>query len=149
MTQNECRGIFISEFATLEKTIEFYLAKYFVPEISKQYEMIEIIIERLTFDAKRTALKTILDKKMGLKGFVPTNTKKYPSGKFVEELRKLQVKRNEFAHYHLADNIDGYCIRLVNFRDKTNVIEYTKSEFRDIINHIKKLASSILRDNIQ
>ncbi|OOQ60916.1 hypothetical protein [Mucilaginibacter pedocola] len=149
MTQDEYRGIFISEFATLEKAIEYYLADYFMGSPAKNYEMIEVIIERLSFDAKRTALKTILDKRMDSTGFKPTGTKKYPSGKIVEEIRKLQVIRNAFAHYHLADKRENFAIRLVNFRDKAEVMEYTIDQFNKEISKIKHYTSGILRNNLQ
>jgi hypothetical protein len=60
---NEYRGYFIAEFSKLERAIDLYLAKYFMANENDINQFISILIDRLTFENKAIALKTLFDKK--------------------------------------------------------------------------------------
>jgi hypothetical protein len=146
---NYYRGLLISRFATLEKSLDYYLASQFTSR-DNIADLTNIIIDRLTFENKKTALKAILDKKSSANGFVRTNTKSFPSGKFIEELRSLQFQRNCFAHYHLSTNIDepSSIISLIEFRDSKSILHYTKTKYYNILKRMDEAISKIIKDDM-
>ncbi|RYY06385.1 MAG: hypothetical protein EOP43_06530, partial [Sphingobacteriaceae bacterium] len=93
------RGLVIGSFTNLEKTIETILIDEFITDDSKKVDFMMIILDRMTFEAKRTSLKSILDKKAVTGGFIKTKNNSYPNGKLFDEIRLLQDQRNYFAHF--------------------------------------------------
>lgn len=146
-SSHEYRGYAINEFTKLEKALDQYILIYFIPhQNNMQSPMHEIILDRLTFESKRTAVKSILDKKSDDTGFIKTKNNSYPYGKLFDEVRKLIDLRNNFAHF-----LDAYdsaepksVITLIKFRDKTDIIRYEQSEFDDLIFRIKKTTEDVL-----
>ena len=143
------RGFLISEFAQLEKAIDYYICKYFLTEEIKVYEMMQVITDRLTFEAKRTALKNLLDKKSLASGFVKTNSKSWPSSSFLEELRLLNLERNIFAHYPTFLTDKNSLICLIEFRDTESILSYDSKKYYSIFERINKAMGMIFRDEMQ
>lgn len=140
--QNQYRGEFITGFAKLERAIDLYLAMYFTGDNSEKINnLIDIIIDRIPFGDKRSALKLLIDQKddedfkTGKHG-----NKKINHKAILEDIRKFAVIRNHFAHYGivhrpLAQNV---AIQLTQHRDGSSIIEYTIDEFNDIISNMEK-----------
>jgi hypothetical protein len=153
-TEYEYRGYFISEFAKLERAIDVYLATYFVPDNPNvSHDLIAILIDRLGFENKRTALRALFDIKNSLD---TSNHKKTPIfKKIIDECGELARIRNYFAHYHpvmITDkmkNENDIVIGLVQFRDSLKIIWYNKTQFSDLIDKITLTRSTIekLRKN--
>ena len=155
---DEYRGYFISQFAELERSIDMFLADYFIPDDSNcAEELIEILIDRITFESKRTALRVIFERQPETD--IIRNKKVIPKGvykKLLEEIRKSSVIRNYFAHYKTIDfdKSDAYypiikdknvIIGLVQFRDSTTHITYTNAKFYEEIEKIGKCKDAILK----
>ncbi len=88
---NEYRGYFIHEFAKLEYEIDYYLANFFVGPTPLQNPLISILIDRIPFENKRTAIKALLDFQ-----YPKQNGKKSPRfGKMLDEIGKYARIRNE------------------------------------------------------
>jgi hypothetical protein len=128
------RGSIINEWIHLEKAIEGYICHYFTQDISKQEELFNVLVDRLTFDSKRLVLKTLLDRNSELNGFKKTKKNSYPYSDLMEELRKINLERNYFAHYlfdysnHAIINCDKQ-LTLLEFRDKTKRKTYKEEEY--------------------
>jgi hypothetical protein len=135
----EYRGYFIAEFAKLERVIDSYLATYFTDDPKKVYYMISILIDRIPFESKRTALKVMIDNKddedfkAGKHGNKKVNHKK-----LLEDIRKLAHIRNYFAHYLALTFGEKYqqAISLAQFRDGLNIIHYSHEAFFEEIDKI-------------
>ena len=71
---SEYRGYLINEFTKLEVALDKHLLNNFfsLTDYPNTYEMREVLLDRMTFDSKRTAVKGILDKKATLSGFIKT-----------------------------------------------------------------------------
>lgn len=143
------RGQLISEFTVLEIAIEYYLAEHFVFDSSMQNSFRSIILNRMTFESKRSSFKTILEQKAIDSGFTKTKSNTYPHGKFLDEIRRLNDERNYFAHYTLVGNSDfdknQYVIGLAEFRDSTKYKWYTIEDFNALIRRIRKATNDVLK----
>jgi hypothetical protein len=139
---DEYRGLFISEFAELERSMDMFLADYFIPDdINCAIELITILIDRITFENKRTALRAVFERRDVLQKSVYK--------KLLEDIRKLSVIRNYFAHYKTVDfdksevyypkiKDKAVVIGLVQLRDGSDDISYTNVDFYNEINKIRK-----------
>jgi hypothetical protein len=140
------RGFLLAQFAALEATIDVYIASYYIDSDNK-YDLMNVVLNRLTFEAKRTALKTILDRKTP--DFVKTKNNTWPSAKFIEELRLLNNERNIFAHYVDTFKVsETAIISLMQFRDKSQVVEYDRPKYLSIVNRILAALHKLQEDNI-
>ncbi|MBW4888265.1 hypothetical protein KXQ82_00995 [Mucilaginibacter sp. HMF5004] len=139
------RGVLINEFSGLEKKIEKFIVSYFIDDKDKGNEMSNIILDRLTFEAKRTSFKAILDKRSVENGFVKTKNNSYPESKFFDEIRRLNDHRIYFAHYvmvmpmAITDNVIG----LAEFRDSVKIKWYTQEQFETLIGDIMIASNKI------
>ena len=107
--------------------------------------MHEVLLDRMTFDGKRTAIKGILDNRTLSEGFIKTKNNSFPHGKILEEVRQLIEIRNFFAHYLSAvDHAKDTVITLVQFRDSTKLLEYTQQEFDDLVIRIKRATKDVI-----
>lgn len=140
------RGFLLAQFAALETTIDVYIASYYL-DSDKKYDLMNVILNRLTFEAKRTALKTLLDRKSP--NFIKTKNNTWPSSKFIEELRLLNNERNIFAHYvdTFKEN-ETAIISLKEFRDKSITIEYEWPKYESIVKRITSAIKKLQDDNI-
>lgn len=141
------RGWVINEFATLEKQIEaFILEDLDILEVCG-YEMQTIILDRLTFEAKRQSFKKLLEDKYTRSGFVKTNKKSYPFKSLIVELTALNDLRNMFAHYPLNNNYRSLkpdiVISLVRYRDQYNYVNFSGDEMNKIVERIHKAIEDI------
>jgi len=127
------RGKIIAHFAMFEKNIEALLAAEF----------------SMTFESKRTALKTVLLNRAIEDGFQPTKRIGHPFKKLIEELTHLNSIRNQFAHYPtiIATNKleYSYAIGLEEYRDSPNSKWFTIDEIDTIINRIQSAKLEILK----
>ncbi|MGN6637844.1 MAG: hypothetical protein ACTHJ8_02975 [Mucilaginibacter sp.] len=127
------RGLVISQMSALEKSIENYICHYLSKDETKQVEILELLLDRMTFDGKRTTFEAILKKNNSQ----PDYKKKYKA--MIEDIRKLIVKRNHFAHYIFNDEdaIDGNkhdSVGLIEYRNSTNTIWYSQDDVTKIVN---------------
>lgn len=128
------RGWVINEFARLEKEIEHYILKNLkVLEICG-LEIQTILLDRMTFEAKRSSFKKLL---------IEQDIKKKSNyKKLFDELVLLNEQRNRFAHYPLREEFledDSYkdlAISLIRFRDGYDFINYSQEDVQSIVNRI-------------
>lgn len=141
--ENSCyyRGKLIDEFCNLELEIERYLVRYFLDDPDDRRALKNLILDRMTFEAKRTALKAMFDEQSIKNGFIKSNRNSYPNSDLLNEIRLLNDQRNYFAHYYLALPLDDDCknsvICLTEYRDGIKVHSYTEEKFESIIQRIK------------
>lgn len=145
-TPDEYRGYFISEFAKLERVIDIFFAHYFIRDNNPKYhnELISILIDRISFESKRDALKVVLDL-IYLDKTAHNGGKKVKEFKvLLDEIGKAARIRNYYAHY-LSTNLrdETIAISLVQFRNSSNIIVYTKDEFNNQISQINKCAKAV------
>lgn len=142
------RGKIIAHFAMFEKNIEALLASEFSIDTVEKREMQSIIFDRMTFESKRTALKTILLKRAIAEGFEPSKKKGHPNKKLMEELIYLNSIRNQFAHYPTIQATNereyNYAIGLAEYRDSPNFKWFTFDEIDLIITRIQSAKLEIL-----
>jgi hypothetical protein len=140
------RGNFISEFSGLEMAIERLLITYFIKDGFKKVEFVEIILDRLTFEAKRTSAKVIAEKQCIKTGFIKTGKNSWPFKKLFDEINSLNSHRISFAHYRdtIPSSFNDSVIGLISNRDSSKVIWYTKIKYNEHIRHIRKCKQQIL-----
>lgn len=147
-TPNEYRGYFISKFATLERSIDLYLASYFISrDTNLMHDLVSILIDRLSFENKRSALKALFD----IRNEKDTSNHKKTGifKKIIDACGELARIRNYFAHYHsvlVSDTMknDGIVIGLVQFRDSIKIIWYSESQFDSLMEKIDKTNQGII-----
>lgn len=139
------RGKLIDEFCFLEFAIEKYLVRYFLDEPDARRRLKNLILDRLTFEAKRTALKAMLDEYEKKHGFIKTKNNTYPHAKLLDEIRLLNDQRNYFAHYYLAipQEKPHLIICLAEYRDYVKTHDYTIEKFDSIIDRIKETVNKL------
>ena len=137
------RGKLIESFNMIESTLTAYLISYFLgnPNTPQANDFRNIILDRLTFEAKRTALRAILDKKENDKGFIKTKNKSYPHGKLLDEIRLLNDQRNYFAHYQLIIPFhpNDTIVTLAEFRDSLKFVEYDIERYNSILLRMSRM----------
>jgi hypothetical protein len=147
---HEYRGFTINEFTKLERALDKHLLNKFFPNSSPSdqvcYQMHEVLLDRLTFDGKRTAVKGLLDQRELNSGFVKTKNNSFKHGKLIDEVRQLIEIRNYFAHYLMVvDNANSDSVlTLLQFRDSTKLIVYTQGDFEKLIHRILQATSDLL-----
>lgn len=139
------RGFLINEFSGLEKSLERYIGIYVLGESGDLDRLINIILDRLTFEAKRTAFKTIRNNIAIENGFVKNKSNKYPDSDLIHEIRRINDHRIYFAHFMIVmpDINSDKVISLVEFRDSTKIISYTEDEYNKLIADIKNAYDAI------
>ncbi|MGN7785830.1 hypothetical protein ACTJIJ_14985 [Niabella sp. 22666] len=143
------RGKVIAHFAMFEKNIESLLAAEFVSAPKDRSRMQNIIFDRMTFESKRTALKTLLLKRAIEEGFKPSKKHGHPNKKLIDELSYLNTVRNQFAHYptmHATNKLEySHAIGLAEYRDSPNVKWFTFEEIDEIIERINLAKTEVLQ----
>ncbi|WP_461460439.1 hypothetical protein [Mucilaginibacter sp.] len=139
------RGKMIEEFCKVELALERYLAAYFLKIPEERREFKNYILDRLTFEAKRTAFKGLLDKQATEDGFIKTKNNKWAHGSLVDQIKKLNDQRVYFAHYYLAyPRPPGkYVICLTEYRDTLKSHDYSADRMELLILEIKQVAKEI------
>lgn len=143
------RGKIIAHFAMFEKNIEALLAAEFSADHIERRKMQNIVFDRMTFESKRTSVKTILLNRAIEEGFIPSKKKGHPNKKLMEELTFLNAIRNQFAHYPTIQATNkleySYAIGLEEYRDSPNSKWFTTDEIEEIINRIQSAKKEILK----
>jgi hypothetical protein len=139
------RGKMIEEFCKVELELERYLGAYFLNKSEERWDFKTYILDRLTFEAKRTAFKGLLDKKAIADGFIKTKNNKWVHGKLIDQIKRLNDQRVYFAHYYLAyPRPHGkYVICLTEYRDTLKTHDYSGEQMDLLIAEIKKVAKDI------
>ena len=140
------RGVFIGQFAELELAISSFLSLYFIPS-GDNNDLSSILIDRLTFESKRTAYKTVLDKIALKNGFIKAKNNKYPYSELLDEIRKLNEIRIQFAHYYLADaDMDkGHVIKLIEFRNSGAIWVYSQEKFDSVFERLFQATRDVFK----
>lgn len=141
---NYYRGLVINDFILLEIIIEQIITDEFFGVNStniKANQFKNIILNRMNFDAKRTALKYIFDRMQEDNGFIKTKNNSYPNSKVINEVRLLIDERNRFAHYLSMQPVkEGNTVLvLAEFRDKGKFHYYSEED----INALRKRISNM------
>jgi len=146
-SRNEYRGFFITEFSRLERVVDLYLAKYFTKDEHSVNELVSILIDRINFEGKATALKALFERRNAYDEFIHNRHDKKIYRKITDGLRSVAQKRNWFAHYHLLDVVHdkNIVIGLIQFRDSTNLITYTHKQFEDLIAEILNVKNQLIQ----
>ena len=144
------RGWIINEFSKLEKEIELFIMDDLEILMICGFEFQTIILDRMTFEAKRASLKKLLEEKSKKNGFKKTSKNSYPHKRLLEELVALNEIRNNFAHFPLNETFlnDEYlynAICLIKYRDDYRTVNYTHSQIETIITRIHKSIDDIKR----
>jgi hypothetical protein len=142
------RGQIISEFSGMEKAIELMISRYFFETNTYNTSNFkEIILDRLTFEGKRTALRVIFLNNAIKNGFKPSQTKSHPDKELFEEIRKLNDERVRFAHHCVVipSNYNGSVIGLADTRDNMKANFYTKEEIENILKRIREVNIKLLK----
>jgi hypothetical protein len=146
------KGQALERFTFLELTLEERISEYFfnpmdVNKASLSSDMKTIILNRLTFESKRTAFRYLCMQVDIKKGFIKSkNGKGYPHKEILAELRKLIDERNRFAHYSIIQPVDseGIVIALAELRDRSILHKYTNSDIQKLFNRITKVQSDMI-----
>jgi hypothetical protein len=103
-----------------------------------------IILDRLTFEAKKTALRAMMDQKSIQDGFIK-GKKAYPSKKLIDELTYLNNEGVAFAHYVavIPWTPDNTILTLYENRDKMKPRTYSKEKLQEILQRIVDATNTI------
>ncbi len=145
------RGLMLNEFINLEKTIESVLSNHFFgydPQTEftpGRQDFQSVILDRMTFEAKRASLKYLNEKRQIAKGFVKTKSNRFPNNELFNEIRLLNDERNRFAHYYLIKPQlnDKAVLGLAEFRDNSYLHTYTVDDINKILFKIVDVRSEI------
>lgn len=142
------RGKIIAHFAMFEKNIEALLAAEFSADGADRRKMQNIVFDRMTFESKRTSVKTILLNRAIEGGFEPSKKHGHPHKKLMDELTYLNSIRNQFAHFPTIQATNkleySYAIGLMEYRDSPNFKWFTFEEIDTIISRIQSAKTEIL-----
>jgi|GEM_PF-2326734 hypothetical protein len=121
------RGVILHDCIALENKICINMAYYFVNSPALYKDIREVLIDRLTFDAKIAILKEIMQRQ-----FPDEFGKKYD--KLFSELRVIKEIRNRFAHYPVYTYFKEDAkipkeFSLINFRDGDGKKVFSKGDF--------------------
>jgi hypothetical protein len=143
------RGKVIAHFAKLEKTLESFLSIFFSTIRADRRKIQNIIFDRMTFENKRTSVKTVLLDLELEKGFVKTKSNAHPHKKLLEDLNYLNTTRNHFAHYvtlQATSKIEyEHAIGLIEYRDSPTYIWYSKEKIDEIIAKIEDVKTQLTK----
>ena len=132
-----------------EKNIEALLAAEFSSEIKDRQKMQHIVFDRMTFESKRTSVKTILLNRAIEEGFKPSRKKGHPYKKLIDELSYLNTIRNQFAHYPTIQATNkleySYAIGLMEYRDSPVYKWFSTAEIETIVRRIHAAKLEILK----
>lgn len=141
------RGKVIAHFAFFEKALEWLLASEFSPNRKIQRTMKSVIFDRMSFEQKKTSIRTMLLERGIQEGFVQTKTKRHPYKTLIDELTELNSIRNQFAHYPTVQATNrfeyGSAIGLDENRDNGKMIWFSVEDIEMIIARIAKAQASI------
>lgn len=132
---NTIRGLVIARFCSLEYCIVDNLTTLFSDDPQQEKDMLEVLIERMSFEEKRQALKQMLQRR----NEVNNTDLKNDYIQLMNEIQKLIVIRNRFAHYPTAKVFDlksQYVITLKKYKDGIDYLKFTQDDIDDLLNKI-------------
>ena len=146
-------GVILNSFVLLENEISYAISEYFLGDSDKVWRLMDIVLDRLTFESKRASLKAIVEKTEDSNGFIKTKNNSYACKEFFNELRLLNDQRNYFAHYFLIQgsnvahpsNTKDVVLILTDFRDKGKDHYYTKAYSEKIVDRIQNAKQAVVR----
>ncbi|HWZ02014.1 MAG TPA: hypothetical protein VNX40_00315 [Mucilaginibacter sp.] len=141
------RGLFISKFSMVELFMDAAICFYFTRDEEMAKDLIFMVINRLTFESKRTAFKAILEKISIADGFKKTKNNKWPYSELLNEIRLLNDHRIYFAHYAIfgGKSTDENVIELMEYRDQKKRIIYSKAEYYKLIKRLGNVISQVMK----
>lgn len=141
------RGLIIDEFINLELSLTKYLTKYFLGATNERdYAFQVIILDRLTFEHKRASFKSVIDAISKHRGFKKTKSTPSKYKSLLEDIRRLNDFRNQFAHYFIVGVflIDKKkTVVLTELRDGIKPISYTEDDIENKLDLIKQIVNTI------
>jgi len=139
------RGIVLNSFIFLENDISACLAEFFCGNNNSYWTFINVIADRMTFEAKRSSLRYLLEDLERKAGFVKTKGNCYKCRDLINELRLLNDQRNYFAHYQNVgmDGKEHYAILLQDCRDDWTEHSYMEEDISKLIARIGKASVSV------
>jgi hypothetical protein len=142
------RGVVINTFTSLERNMEMILTNHFIvqEDATLETQFVFVILDRMTFESKRTSIKSLVDQKSIENNFIKTKNNSYPHGKLFDEIRQLQELRNNFAHHSIAipNEETDHVIGLAGMRDKIDIVWYTRDEIDKINRRILKASEDLV-----
>ncbi|WP_158798110.1 hypothetical protein [Pedobacter sp. L105] len=135
------RGSILNFCIALEKAMDLFVASYLTNDRYKQQEIMVLLLDRMTFEGKRTTVKSILYKAEEKAGFVKTKKNSYKHSALIEEIREINQIRNYMAHYLLATYKEAYErypeeIGFIEFRDSPKCFWMNHETFVNMMNKI-------------
>jgi hypothetical protein len=133
------RGMVLNGFISLENEISACLAEFFSGNNDYYWTFMNVIADRMTFEAKRSSLKFLMEEMERKDGFIKTKSNRYRCGDFFNELRLLIEQRNYFAHYnsYKMKSQEAYAIVLSDFRDKYTEHFYMEEDIASLLERIQ------------
>lgn len=132
----EYRGTVLDACVYLEKWMDTYIVYYFTYDGDIAMEMLELLLDRMSFDAKISTFEAILKKKLSKDLFKKTYSKLF------SELRYVKDERNKFAHYVQKVNSENNVV-LICFRNSQTPHVYDKSKYELLLSRIEKCVEII------
>jgi hypothetical protein len=131
----EYRGTVLDACVYLEKWIDTYIVYYFTWDGDIAMEMLELVLDRVSFDSKISIFEAILKKKT-------KDLFKKTHSKLFSELRFVKDERNKFAHYIQKINNETNVV-LICFRNSQTHYEYTGANYELLLSRIEKCAQVV------
>jgi hypothetical protein len=135
------RGEILNDIIILEKTIDYFIVKHISESKKQQIEILELLLERISFHEKNNIVFTILKKHH-------SENLDIKPGNIFEDIGKVIRQRNYFAHYtvnvynNAIDNFPNE-VGFINFRDSTTVEVYDDKKYKKLREDIKKNITTI------
>lgn len=139
------RGKMIDVFNDLEQAINDYIIYHFEPNAPFVNEFNELILNKLTFEQKKLAFKSIVQNKSIANGFVPkSKNDPWPHADLFSGIDSAQQDRNRFAHdYTLETENKDSIIVLAGFKNEYTANHYTLDKFNLLITKVRGLTSRV------
>lgn len=141
------RGTILHECIILEKTIDDFIAKDISLDEEVGVRVFQILLERMTFDSKITAMSAIMDDAQRIAGFIKTKKGRYPHADLIKNIKTIKDERNYFAHqpaWIRPDVLDHYpSVAFVNFRDTAKIEFYDQTRVSKLIELIHGVVKEI------
>lgn len=132
------RGEVIHLTIVLERTLEACLAFYISDHPNKRMDMLELFLDRMTFESVRTSFASMLKRKCSEEEYKKT----YKN--FIEEIRKIIIQRNYFAHYLLDNSNEAEHrfpkeIGFIEYRDSAKTYWYSQEKYSVFVKKIETI----------
>jgi hypothetical protein len=129
------RGFLLDRFSMLENELETYIIVFFFGNPNKEFHFRNVILERMTFENKLTAIQSIF-KKLNIE-----------DDKLIKEITTLKNIRNAFAHkiQMVPWRPNKSVITFAYSRDTNKIIGYSQKEYQSFIDRIDSVSFTLLK----